>query len=168
MSTTIRYVEREGGVYRQYTKESWATRTFVEFDVEDCRTVYDAPSFDFLPSLFFFIIFVDDRPQLWPRFGGANWCRAPMSRETRNKSDILLHLRSRDPLRSSLSISMSKNIQKISKKYKSKVSVKKSRRRANAIDRYKIIDRATSSYRRIKVSNDKLEHRTRRNKTKRE
>lgn len=25
---------------------------------------------------FFFIIFVDDRPQLWPRFGGANWCRA--------------------------------------------------------------------------------------------
>lgn len=56
---------------------------------------------------------------------------------------------------------------KICKKYKSKVSVKKSRRRANAIDRYKIIDRATSSYRRIKVSNDKLEHRTRRNKTKR-
>lgn len=79
-----------------------------------------------------------------------------------------LERKTRDPLRSSLSISMSKNIQKISKKYKSKVSVKKSRRRANAIDRYKIIDRATSSYRRIKVSNDKLEHRTRRNKTKRE
>lgn len=118
MSTTIRYVEREGGVYRQYTKESWATRTFVEFDVEDCRTVYDAPSFDFLPSLFFFIIFMDDRPQLWPRFGGANWCRAPMPRETRNKSDILLHLRPREKNSRSLAFQfIDFHVQKYPKKY---------------------------------------------------